>query len=399
MFPLKKAVHDSAMSLGRYITKLLPDRIPVTFVGTGASAELCESIAQTQVRKVLVVTDAMLVKIGLVDSITGALTAAGIPWSIYDGVEPDPTFDQVEAGFAQLGRDDCDAILAVGGGSPMDAAKVIAAMARNGGDAHKLIGNMKVRRAPLPLFAIPTTSGTGSEVTYAAVISDGETHVKKLFVDPKLMPGMTALDPELTRDLPAPITAATGMDALTHAVESFLCLTSTSQTEGYATTATRMVFEHLPEACSNGSQLSARKGMALASYYAGLAFTRTGVGYVHAIAHTFGAYYRTPHGLANAIALPNVLEFSRESARERLARLADVIGLDGGSDDERAGKFIDAVRDLMTQIEIPATLADLESGDIPGIAAQALAEAHLMYPVPRYMSQEECEGLLARMVA
>jgi alcohol dehydrogenase len=258
---------------------------------------------------------------------------------------------------------------------------------------------MKVKRAPMPLFAIPTTAGTGSEVTLAAVVSDTDTHAKKFFADPKLLPLMTALDPSLMTGLPAPITAATGMDALTHAVESFLSRLSNETTEKYAEISVRLVFGNLPVACTDGNDLEARKAMALASYYGGLAFTRTSVGYVHAIAHTFGAYYRTPHGLANAIALPHVLEFSKEAGESRLARLADLIGCEGTSDRDKAEKFIEAVRDLMTKIGIPPTLDALVESDIAPIAKQAVGEAHLNYPVPRYMSQQQCEQLLRQMLA
>ena len=399
MFILNKFLHDLAVALAGFFMKLLPDKIPVTFVGAGAARELCESIAHTHSGKVLVVTDATLVEIGLVDRITDSLDAVGLPWSVYSGVEPDPTFAQVEAGFAQLEREDCEAVLAVGGGSSMDASKVIAAMATNPGPLHKLEGMMKIKRAPMPLFAIPTTAGTGSEVTLVAVISVPETHAKKFFTDPKLMPLMTALDASLMTGLPAPITAATGMDALTHAVESFLSRMSTETTEMYARISVRLVFDHPHTACSNGNNLEARKAMALASYYGGLAFTRTSIGYVHAIAHTFGAYYRTPHGLANAIVLPHVLEFSKGSAESRLARLAEVIGCEGTSDREKAERFIDAVRDLMAKIDIPPKLDALIAADIAPIARQALGEAHLNYPVPRYMSQGECEGLLRKMIA
>jgi alcohol dehydrogenase class IV len=317
---IKKLSHDLAIGVSGIFSKLLPDRIPVTFIGPDASRELCESISHLGSGRVLIVTDATLVELGLIDRITEALDSVGLAWSIYSGVEPDPTFAQVEAGHAQLTREGCEVVLAVGGGSSMDAAKVIAAMATNPGPAQKLEGMMKVKRAPMPLFAIPTTAGTGSEVTLAAVVSDTDTHAKKFFADPKLLPLMTALDPSLMTGLPAPITAATGMDALTHAVESFLSRLSNETTEKYAEISVRLVFDNLPVACTDGNDLEARKAMALASYYGGLAFTRTSVGYVHAIAHTFGAYYRTPHGLANAIALPHVLAFSKEAGESRLAR-------------------------------------------------------------------------------
>ena len=280
----------------------------------------------------------------------------------------------------------------------MDVAKVIAAMATNGGDARKLEGMMRVRQPPMPLYAIPTTAGTGSEATIAAVVSEPDTHTKRFFVDPKLLPAMAALDPDLMVGLPKPITAATGMDALTHAVESFLSRTSTPRTEAHALRATRMIFDQLPRAHARGDDLSARKAMALASYDAGIAFTRTSVGYVHAIAHGFGAHYGTPHGLANAIALPRVLAFSRPAVAGRLARLGEAIGLPAGSEDAQAEGFIGAVRDLEAKVEIPETLEALREEDVAPIAREALAEAHLNYPVPRYMSQGECEALLREML-
>jgi alcohol dehydrogenase class IV len=399
MVAAKRALHGAYVGLFRRLSKLVPDRVPPTFVGPDATAELCASIARSGVRKLLVVTDAELVRIGLVDRVGEALRVAGVAWAVYDGVEPDPTLAHVAAGLARLEAEGCDAVLAVGGGSPMDAAKVIAAAATNGGDAARLEGMFKVRRPPLPLFALPTTAGTGSEVTLAAVVSDPETHTKKFFVDPKLLPAMAALDPTLMTGLPPRVTAATGMDALTHAVEAFLSRTATPQTDAWALAAVRLVFDNLPAAHATGSDVQARKAMALASWYAGLAFGRTSVGYVHAIAHTFGALYGTPHGLANAIALPNVLEFSFASTRPRLARLAEAIGLEGASEEEKARAFVAAVRDLKAKVDVPVTLDALRPEDVPRIARLALAEAHLNYPVPRYMGQADCEALLRKMVA
>ncbi|MGH0036407.1 MAG: iron-containing alcohol dehydrogenase [Myxococcota bacterium] len=398
MSVLKKGLHDVAIGATKMFSKLLPDKVPVTFVGEHATRELCDSIAQLGVSKVLIVTDAGLVDVGLVGRVTDALDAAGVRHSVYSGVEPDPTFDQAEAGLAQLRAEGCDAVLAVGGGSPMDAAKVIAAAATDDRPMQKLEGLFKLRRAPLPLFAIPTTAGTGSEVTVAAVVSDSESHAKKFFVDPKLLPRMTALDPTLMVGLPPHITAATGMDALTHAVESWIATTSTEQTEGYARVAVKLIFQHLPTACAHGDDLAARKSMALASYYAGLAFTRTSVGYVHAIAHHFGARYGTPHGLANAIALPPVLEFSRPEVEGRLARLAELIGVGEGSDARKAEAFIEAVRGLKEEVGIPTSLDALVESDIPDLARGALAEAQMNYPVPRYMSQPQCEALLRSLL-
>jgi alcohol dehydrogenase class IV len=246
---------------------------------------------------------------------------------------------------------------------------------------------------------VPTTAGTGSEVTVAAVIADPEHHSKIVIVDTRLVPRMAALDPALMTGLPAPITAATGIDALTHAVEAFIGNWASEHTDGLALAAVGMVFAHLRTACHDGANLESREQMALASTYAGMAFTRANVGYVHAIAHQFGGRYHTPHGLANAIVLPHVLRFSKGAAERKLAKLAVRIGLGDAAerDDVLAQRFIEAVEALCADIGIPTTLAALKSADIPGIARTALAEGQ-GYPVPRYMTQSQCEGLLRKLL-
>jgi len=397
---VRRLLHGAVTSISGVVMKLMPDRIPVTFVGADATRDLCESIAHTGTRKILIVTDEGLVAVGIVARITDALGSAGVECVVYSGVLPDPTFTQVEDGLARLRAEGCDAVLAVGGGSSMDAAKVIAARATNDVPVKKLAARpFAVARPPAPLYAIPTTAGTGSEVTLAAVVSDPETHTKAFVIDPKLLPKMTALDPTLMVGLPPQITAATGMDALTHAVESYVSKLSTPTTEEWATLAVRLIFKHLPTACTEGGNLEARRAMALASYYAGLAFTRTNVGYVHAVAHTFGAFYGTPHGMANAIVLPHVLEFSLPNAKKRLAKLADLIGAPGATTDEKAKSFVVCVREMMNKIDIPEQLGALKEADIPAIARQACGEAFCNYPAPRYMSEAECEDLLQRIVA
>jgi alcohol dehydrogenase class IV len=391
---IQRAIHHVAIALFRIFSQLLPISIPVTFAGEDATLELSRAIGRLGIQKVLIVTDKILVELGIVGQVAAKLEAAGVASVVYDGVEPNPTFDQIDAGRALLRSDTCGAVVAIGGGSPMDAAKVIAACGTNSKDPRKLAGMMKIRKRPLPIFALPTTAGTGSEVTIVAVVSDTETHEKKQFIDPKLVPLMTALDPALMAGMPPHVTAATGVDALTHAVESFLSKTSNDQTETYIRMAIPLIFENLPRAFSNGDDLEARGAMAMASYYAGIAFTRTSVGYVHAIAHTFGARYNTPHGLANAITLPHILKFSAPAANERLAALAAMIGIEQGSAEQRADAFRAAVDELLRQLQIPTHLEDLQLKDIPSIAQQALAEGWANYPVPRYMEQAECEDIL-----
>lgn len=381
-------------------TKVLRFREPKLFTGPGSSLQLCDAIAATGVKKLLVVTDAMLIKIGLLTPMLDRLRERGVTAVIYDGVQPDPTIAQIESGLELLKRENCAAILAVGGGSSIDAAKVIAARARNPYRISRMAGLFRLIRRPLTLYAVPTTAGTGSEVTIAAVVSDPAQSRKFAIMDPKLVPTMAALDAVLMTGLPPPITAATGMDALTHAVEAYISRNATAATDVQALEATRLIMHNLPRAMKNGADLEARQNMAVASYKAGVAFTTAGVGYVHAISHNFGARYHVPHGLANAIVLPYVLDYSRPDCVSRLARLADAGGLKKGneSDAELADVFIGHVRALNTEFGIPHKVAKLQAADIPGITDAALKEAHWTYAVPRYMDKPTCEGLVRQML-
>jgi alcohol dehydrogenase len=386
----------------KWTTKVLTFRTPELFTGPGSALQLCDHIAtRTGVTNLLVVTDAMLVKIGLIDPLIGRLNVAGVRTVVYDGVQPNPTIEQIETGLSILRRDGCTAILAVGGGSSIDAAKVIAARATNPHKITWMAGLMRVIFKPMPLYAVPTTAGTGSEVTIAAVVSDPSTTRKFAIMDPKLVPVAAALDGSLMTGLPAPITAATGMDALTHAVEAYISRNWTPATDAEALEATRLIMQNLPEAVKNGSNVQARQNMALASFKAGVAFTTAGVGYVHAIAHNFGAYYHLPHGLANAIILPRVLDYSKPECTARLAKLAEVSGLRKGTESEAelADAFIARVRALNAEFGIPTQVEKLRESDIPEIADKALSEAYWFYAVPRYMDKPDIEAFLRQMLA
>jgi len=399
-FGIQVAGFQSLMKTLKGLVKTLPFPKPTLFSGPGSSLQLCEAMALMGVHRMLIVTDAMLVKIGLLKDIESKLGELGIRVFVYDGVMPDPTIDQIEAGLKMLKRERCQAILAVGGGSSIDAAKIIAARATNDKPVASMEGMFKVFSAPLPLYVIPTTAGTGSEVTIAAVVSDPKRKKKTPIMDPKLVPMMAALDGALMTGLPPHVTAATGMDALTHAVEAYLSANALPETDGYALAAVRLIMKNLPRAVSHGKDVEARQAMAFASYYAALAFTRAGVGYVHAIAHNFGAYYHTPHGLANAIVMPHVLTFSKRSCVRRLATLGDVAGLREKGDRPQvlATKFINHIRALNEEFGIPDKLDALSKSDIPAIARAALKEAHYTYAVPRYMDQATCEGLIEKML-
>ena len=381
-------------------TPLLFFRTQKLFTGAGSSLQLCEHIAGTGVKSLLVVTDAMLVKIGLLKPLLEKIEQLGVKPVVYDGVLPNPTIEQIENGLALLKKENCTAILAIGGGSSIDAAKVIAARATNPYKIANMSGLMRVAFKLLPMYAVPTTAGTGSEVTIAAVVSDPANTRKFAIMSPRLVPLAAALDGALMTGLPPPITAATGMDALTHAVEAFISRNRTSKTDAEALEATRLIMQNLPTAVKNGADVTARQNMALASFKAGVAFTTAGVGYVHAIAHNFGAYYHVPHGLANAIILPRVLDFSKPACTERLALLAEASGLKKGNESaaQLADAFIARIRAMNQEFGIPTQVDKLREQDIAEITGKALFEAHLYYAVPRYMDRPECEAFIRTML-
>jgi alcohol dehydrogenase class IV len=381
-------------------TRLLPIPQPTLLVGPGASARLGQAIGAFGHRKILVVTDRLIAGLGLMKALLDALQAGGTSVLVYDEITPDAPIPLIEKGIDLYRRKGCDAILAFGGGSVMDAAKTIGLAAANDKHPRRLVGYFKGLHAPPPLYAVPTTAGTGSEVTVAAVISDPAHDRKLVIADTRIVPQMAALDPLLMAGLPPAVTAATGMDALTHAVEAYLGDWSTEFTDRMALSAVAMIFANLPRAYDHGDDLVAREQMALASTYAGMAFTRANVGNVHAIAHQLGGKYHTPHGLANAIMLPHVLRFSASATVGRLATLAlrAGVGRTGDSREELAGKFLESVETLSRTVGIPRTLEALREADIPALAKAACYEADTNYPVPRVMLQADCETLLRKVL-
>ncbi len=379
------------------VTRYLPIPQPTLLVGPGASARLGRAISGFGHSRILIVTDAMITRLGLIEPLTAALTAGGTRHVVFDRITPDAPIPLVESGIEFYRDHDCDAIVAFGGGSAMDAAKAIAvAIANPGKDLRSLAGYFKGLRGAVPIYAVPTTAGTGSEVTVAAVIADPDAQRKLVIVDTRVVPRMAALDPSLMTGLPPAVTAATGIDALTHAIEAFVGQWASETTDAMALAAVGLIFANLRTAYRDGADLDARESMALAATYAGIAFTRANVGYVHAIAHQFGARYHTPHGLANAIVLPHVLAYSRPAITGRLARLARRagVGRDRDSEEALAQKFLDAIDALERDLEIPRHLDALKEDDIPALAEAACHEAHTGYPVPRYMTQAQCEELI-----
>jgi alcohol dehydrogenase class IV len=380
--------------------RMVPVPQPTLLVGAGSSVRLGKAIGAFAHEKILLVTDVVVLKLGLAKGLMDALKASGTAFVVFDEITPDAPIGVVEKGIEEYQSEHCDAIVAFGGGSVMDAAKAIGQSVANERHPRDLVGYFRGWKGPPPMYAVPTTAGTGSEVTVAAVISDPENHKKLVIADSRLVPRMAALDPSLMTGLPKPITAATGMDALTHAVEAYIGNWGTEFTDSMALAAVSMIYENLPLAYANGKNLAAREQMALASAYAGMAFTRANVGNVHAIAHQLGGRYHTPHGLANAILLPVVLRFSSDAIEPKLAKLAQRAGLAGKGDSESrlAQKFLDSVEAMNRKLGVPKTLDALREQDIPGLAAAACWEADTNYPVPRAMSQSDCEALLRELL-
>ncbi len=370
---------------------------PKVVKGAGAVKQLPELVKSEGLDNVLIVTDKGLMSLHLLDGLFEGLEKAGIKYSVYDEVQPNPTIYNVEDALKVYKDNGCQGFIAFGGGSPMDCAKVTAArVVKPNKTPSEMRGLFKILKKLPPFFAVPTTAGTGSETTIAAVISNPDTHEKNAINDPNLRPKYAILDPELTLGLPPHITSTTGMDALTHAVEAYIGGSNTKQTFEDARIATKLIFENIEKVYANGKDVEARENMLVGSFHAGLAFTRAYVGYVHAIAHNLGGMYGIPHGLANAVILPYVLDYFGETAYKRLAELADVAGISGPAqgDREKAKRFIAAIRELNAKMNIPTGFEQIKDEDIPLIAERALKEGNPLYPVPKIMDQADCEALI-----
>lgn len=381
--------------------RCLPWRRAERVEGVGALNRVPALLQSLRVTKPLLVGSPSFVRTGIARSLCRSLDEISMPYAVYSGVRSDPTVSAVEALVSLYYAEGCDGIVAVGGGSPMDAAKAMAArLARPQRRVLALTGLLRVRRKTPPLIAVPTTAGTGSETTIAAVITDDTTHHKAAIMDLCLIPRYAVLDPSLCTGVPPEVTAMTGMDALTHAVEAYLCWTyNTKESLHCAEEAVRLIFQNLLHAYRNGDDLTARANMLEAAYLAGFAFTRAGVGYVHAIAHAVGGLYGVPHGMANAVLLPVVLEDYGAAVHKKLARLAAIagVGCDLEEDAARAAALIAAIRDLNASMGIPDALDCIREADIPQMVRWALAEANPVYPVPVLYGTERCRAVIERV--
>jgi alcohol dehydrogenase len=351
----------------------------VSLMGVGSSKEAGPQAKALGATKALIVTDKVLNQLGVAARIKGQLEEAGVKAVIFDGAEPNPTDTNVADGLAAYVKNGCDAIVSLGGGSAHDCAKGIGMVATNGGDIRKYEGINKTTKPMPPFVAINTTAGTASEMTRFCIITNTSTHVKMAIVDWRCTPNVAINDPVLMVGKPPALTAATGMDALTHAVEAYVSIAATPITDACAIKAIELIAEYLRPAVANGANLEARDKMAYAEFLAGMAFNNASLGYVHAMAHQLGGFYNLPHGVCNAILLPAVCEFNLIAAAKRLGDIAVALGenIDGLPPVDAAAKGIAAIRKLSKSIGIPAGLTELgvKEADLPTMAENAKKDA------------------------
>lgn len=360
----------------------------------GSVKELPEIIMRHKCTHVLIITDGGIMKLGLTRRLEKALKEAGIPYTIYDKTVANPTTVNVREALELYHKEGCDAIIGFGGGSSMDCAKAVGACAvKPNQSLAQMKGILKVHKKLPLLMAVPTTAGTGSETTLAAVITDADTRYKYAINDFPLIPRYAVLDPKVTLSLPPFITATTGMDALTHSVEAYIGNSTTIDTRRDALKAVKLIFENIDIAYEHGDNIQARRNMLHASFYAGCAFTKSYVGYVHAVAHSLGGQYNVPHGLANAILLPLVLREYGSCINKKLHRLAIAAGLaDKNTPDHEAAEFfIRAIEEMKERFGIVNIVKEIQETDIPKLAHYADKEANPLYPVPKLMDASELE--------
>ena len=397
LWTLKKCYYRINQKVLKFAMCFMNWKEPQLLEGEGAVLKLPQLIKDKGLNKILVVTDKGLMSIHLLDPLFEELKARGIEYFVYDGVQPNPTIPSIEQCRDMYLDNNCQGIIAFGGGSPMDCAKAAAArVVKPKKSVRKMRGYLKVGKSLPPFFAVPTTAGTGSETTVAAVVTDPETHEKNAISDPCLRPKYAVLDPALTIGLPPHITSTTGMDALTHAVEAYIGKSNVKSTIKYAEDATKLIHDNLEKAYNNGKDMEARENMLKASFYAGSAFTRAFVGYVHAIAHNLGGLYNTPHGLANAVILPYVLDWYGASVYKKLAKLADLIGItkEEMNIEEKAKAFIAEVRRINQAMNIPDKFDFIKEEDMNTLVKRALKEGNPGYPVPKIMTEQDCEKVI-----
>ncbi|WP_127551579.1 iron-containing alcohol dehydrogenase [Paenibacillus amylolyticus] len=352
---------------------------PVNLMGRGCLQEAGQMIEQMGIRKALVVSDRQLITSGVAEQVLSILRKSGLDYVVYDEVQPNPTCQNVHDGLQVFQDHGCDAIISIGGGSPQDAAKGIGIVATNGGHIREYEGFHQSKHKSVPLVAVNTTAGTSSEVTINYVITDEERKVKMVMVDRNSLVSLSVNDPELMLSKPASLTAATGMDALTHAVEAMVTPGGFTVTSATAAAAVELIFEYLPRAVRDGSDLEAREHMTYACFLGGIAFNNAGLGYVHAMAHQLGGVYDLPHGVCNAMLLPYVEELNAKHVPGKFRHIAKAIGMNvkGRSDEECSDYVIKAIRQLSKEVGIPEKLSELgvKDPDVELLADNAMKDA------------------------
>lgn len=368
----------------------------VNVMGDGALADAMGLLKGYGFKQALIVTDAFLNKAGVVKNVTDLLAKEGIKAAVYDGTKPNPTTKNVQEGLDILKANNCDFVISLGGGSPHDCAKGIALCATNGGHISEYEGLDQSAKPQLPLVAINTTAGTASEMTRFCIITDEARHIKMAIVDRNTTPLLSVNDPALMVGMPVGLTAATGMDALTHAVEAYVSIAANPITDACALKAVTLIADNLRTAVKDGKDITARENMAYAQFLAGMAFNNASLGYVHAMAHQLGGFYDLPHGVCNAVLLPHVQEYNMKACANRLKDVAAAMNIDvkGMTDEQGAKACIDAIRSLSKDVGIPANLTELKAKaeDIPVLAANALKDACALTN-PRVGDQAEVEGI------
>ncbi|MCG7376660.1 iron-containing alcohol dehydrogenase [Paenibacillus sp. ACRSA] len=339
---------------------------PVNLMGRGCIQEASTMIRDMGIRKALVVSDRPLIASGVAEQVLSILRKSGLDYIVYDDVQPNPTCQNVHDGLQVYQEHGCDAIISIGGGSPQDAAKAIGIVATNGGHIRDYEGLHQSQHKSVPLVAFNTTAGTSSEVTINYVITDEERKVKMVMVDKNSLVSLSVNDPELMLSKPSSLTAATGMDALTHAVEAMVTPGGFTVTSATAAAAVELIFEYLPRAVRDGSDLEAREHMTYACFLGGIAFNNAGLGYVHAMAHQLGGVYDLPHGVCNAMLLPYVEEMNAKHVPGKFRHIAKAIGMNvqGKSDEQCSEYVIEAIRQLSKEVGIPEKLSELGVNDL-----------------------------------
>lgn len=400
IWTIKKGFYRIIHKFENLIVKRMTKQEPKLLTGPGSIKDLHTAIKNEGVCKPLVVTDKGLTNLRIHNEMFQTFNENNIEYVVFDDVLPNPTISMVETAKNVYLANKCDCIIGFGGGSPMDCAKIALALVVKPEKTVRDLGRFfRIKNDVPPFFVVPTTAGTGAETQFAGVIADPDTHEKFAVASKKLLPKYVVLDPELTLGLPPHITSATGMDALTHAVESYINIIGDASSAENATKAVKIVFDNLVNLYENGNQIEAREEMARAAYYAGLAMGRALLGYAHAIAHKLGGMYNIPHGLANAIILPHVLEYYGAKVHKKLSKLAIAAGIgdETESTSTLAERFILSIRDMNKKMNIPSSIKVINSDDIDIIAKAALKEANPTYPVPKIMNLEDMREVITKL--